>query len=202
MFGCRGGRGCLGLLFFFTIMKNPIKAVKDWWAGRRQRRRIGDVAGVFATIEKLVKSNLLYWDEKQRQLLIAEPLATVMLVHGADGWTAFLNNVFLYVSFRFMSERWNNRLLVRQAKAIAKAKAATPGLSAADIQRIKLSEAERMSAGEVQLPAMERIDFYIVSEAEGKTEPALCGFYDPQTDKFDIVEWSEVAGRATRASSK
>lgn len=181
-------------------MKNPIKVFKDWRAGRRQRRRIGDVAGVFATIEKLVKSNLLYWDEKQRQLLIAEPLATVMLAHGVDGWTAFLNNVFLYVSFRFMSERWNNRLLVRQAKAIAKAKAATPGLSAADIQRIKLSEAERMSAGEVPPPAMERIDFYIVAESDGKAAPVQCGFYDPQTDKFDIVEWSEVANRATRAS--
>lgn len=158
---------------------------------RKQIKRLEELSGVFATLDKLSKAGMLSWDEKHRRLYIADPLATVMLSKGRQGWVNFLNNIFLYVSYNFLAEKWDSKYSVLCAKELSKAKKLTPELATAETQRIRRMVADKMSDSDVRLPQLEPFEFYIVSDENSAL--LQCGVYDPNTDLFDIANLDEIS---------
>ena len=73
---------------------------------RRKLKQLSQLSSVFTTISKLETTGLLVWIAKDRRLFIAQSLATLMLARGAEAWTAFVQNVYLYHYYNLCQEAW------------------------------------------------------------------------------------------------
>lgn len=158
----------------------------------KQDKRLSQISEVFVSLGKLESSGLLGWDEKRRSLFVAEPLATVMLSRGAQGWANFLNNIFLYESYRYISDKVNDKIEVESAKEIAKAKKLTPSLTSFEERRIRMEVAEKVTDESAPMQKLDAFEFFIIPD-DRSAPPVQCGIYDPVSDRFDIADWEEVA---------
>lgn len=166
-------------------------------------KRLKDFAQVFASIESLIKADLIFWEKRNRRLLISAPLASLMMQRGADAWRAFLNNVFLYISYAHQQEQWTALIQRKQNSAVAEAKRQNPALSLMDADRIRRVTASNIDLTAVEIPSLAAFDFFIVEDtAETKAQTVIVGSYDPDAQSFHMVEWNELQKTMEEKSNK
>lgn len=121
-------------------MKNPFrKKSKGKSIGKKARmRELGNTAAAFAIIDEFSKRNLIYWQVKNRMLLIEESLAVVELRLGAIQFEDFLKKVCAWQNFKLINEAYEQKRIDIEAAAVrsAQEKSEKP-LSDADILRIR-----------------------------------------------------------------
>ena len=90
--------------------------------GKKARmRESAKVLEAFAIIEKFSRSNFIFWQVKNRMLLIREPLALVELGLGADKFKDFLKIVCDWQNFKLISEAYEQKRIEIEAAAVRKA---------------------------------------------------------------------------------
>ncbi len=183
-------------------MKGLFKGFRARRENKRSLFRLGEISSLFATIERLAEKGLIHWDRRRRRLFIAESLAVLMLARGAEGWSAFLNNVYLWLVHADLANQWHSVVVKRQGRAVAEARKARPDLSAADVRRIRHEVEASLAETDVPLPTIKEFEFYVLTNAsERSADNVLCGVYNPDTDALDLVLWDDVK-RAVRSEAR
>lgn len=168
---------------------------KERRAQRKKLKELSQLSNVFSTISKLETSGLLIWSEKNRRLFITQSLATLMLSQGAEAWTAFVNNVYLYHYFQQCQSAWQQYIQAEELAAVRKASEGPhPPLTRSDAERIRLAARQRIMESDVQPPQVQLFEFFIIRDSEqAKPDLIAVGYFDPQTSAMEIAPWSEVA---------
>lgn len=121
-------------------MKNPFrKKSKGKSISKKARQReLRNVAASFAIIDEFSRRNLIFWQVKNRMLLIEESLAMVELGLGAALFEGFLKKVCDWQNFKLINEAYEQKRIDIEAAAVrsAQEKSEKP-LSNADILRIR-----------------------------------------------------------------
>ena len=178
---------------------------KERRAQRKKLKELSQLSSMFSTISKLETTGLLVWSQKDRRLFIAQSLASLMLAKGAEAWTSFVQNIYLYHYFNQCSDAWQQYIQQQELAAVRKASegarsasplgsSKNPPLTRSDAERIRLAARQRIMESDVQPPQVQLFEFFIIRETEqAKPDLIAVGYFDPQTSAMEIAPWSEVA---------
>ena len=163
---------------------------------------IKQYASVFGTLDVLHENGMLLWQERNRRLLIMQPLAIVMM-QSADKWRNFLNNCYLWQSYHLMAEAHEHAIIRLQGNAIRKASEKNAFLTKADSERIRRSVRENYLVSP-SVPKIEPFEFYVIAdaphpiprnnedEAEERGNITLVGQFNPDTGQLEQETWEKV----------
>jgi len=96
---------------------NILQKWRDRRAQKRKLRELATVSSTFATLDRLMASGLLSWQPKTRQMLIAEPLATIFM-QTAEKWQAFIQNLYRWTYYQQCQEAWEKYFEREELKAV------------------------------------------------------------------------------------
>lgn len=121
-------------------MKNPFRKKSNGKSisKKARKRELRNVAASFAIIDEFSRFNFIFWQVKNRMLLIEESLALVELGLGAAKFKDFLKKVCDWQNFKLINEVYEQKRIEIEAAAVrsAQEKSEKP-LSDADILRIR-----------------------------------------------------------------
>lgn len=170
--------------------------------GKKARmRESAKVLEAFAIIEKFSRSNFIFWQVKNRMLLIREPLALVELRLGAAKFKDFLNIVCDWQNFKLISEAYEQKRIEIEAAAVRKAQEES-GAPLTDADILCIRQHARSSMEQIpleQLPNLIReFDILIIRESATSAESATeengqllaVGHYDGE--KLEMAMYDDV----------
>ena len=172
--------------------------------GKGKKARIRESAKVleaFAIIEKFSRSNFIFWQVKNRMLLIRELLALVELGRGAAKFKDFLNIVCDWQNFKLISEAYEQKRIEIEAAAVRKAQEER-GAPLTDADILCIRQHARSSMEQIpleQLPNLIReFDILIIRESATSAESATeengqllaVGHYDGE--KLEMAMYDDV----------
>lgn len=172
--------------------------------GKGKKARVRESAKVleaFAIIEKFRRSELIFWQVKNRMLLIREPLALVELGLGADKFKDFLNIVCDWQNFKLINEAYEQKRIEIEAAAVRKAQEER-GAPLTDADILCIRQHARSSMEQIpleQLPNLIReFDILIIrasatsvdSATEENGQLLAVGHYDGE--KLEMAMYDDV----------
>ena len=172
---------------------NPIK----WWKERRQQKRklreTRDTLHMWAGLERLFESGVLSFDQKAHRLFITQPMATLLLANGADGWLRGVHNIYEYVHWRQTQQAFDEYLQQEELKAVRQAMKGAANITRDDIDRIKRTCRQEIAFTDMPVVKAEPFEFFIIPDSvEAKVEPLAVGYYDPDSGQMDVATWEDV----------
>ena len=184
-------------------MKNPFrKKGKGKSISKKARmRELRNVAASFAIIENFSRSNFIFWQVKNRMLLIREPLALVELGLGAAKFKDFLKKVCDWQNFKLINEAYEQKRIETEAAAVRKAQEER-GAPLSDADVLFIRQHARSSMEQIpldQLPNLIReFDILIIrasaTSADSATEEngqlLAVGHYDGE--KLEMAMYDDV----------
>ena len=180
-------------------MINPFK--KKGKGKKARLRESAKVLEAFAIIEKFSRSNFIFWQVKNRMLLIREPLALVELGLGAAKFKDFLKTVCDWQNFKLINEAYEQKRIEIEAAAVRKAQDERGApLSDADVLFIRQHARNSMEQIPLnQLPNLIReLDILIIRESATSADSATeengqllaVGHYDGE--KLEMAMYDDV----------
>ena len=180
-------------------MINPFK--KKGKGKKARLRESAKVLEAFAIIEKFSRSNFIFWQVKNRMLLIREPLALVELGLGAAKFKDFLKTVCDWQNFKLINEAYEQKRIETEAAAVRKAQEERGApLSDADVLFIRQHARNSMEQIPLdQLPNLIReFDILIIRESATSADSATeengqllaVGHYDGE--KLEMAMYDDV----------
>ena len=180
-------------------MINPFK--KKGKGKKARLRESAKVLEAFAIIEKFSRSNFIFWQVKNRMLLIREPLALVELGLGAAKFKDFLKKVCDWQNFKLINEAYEQKRIEIEAAAVRKAQEERGApLSDADVLFIRQHARNSMEQIPLdQLPNLIReFDILIIRESATSADSATeengqllaVGHYDGE--KLEMAMYDDV----------
>jgi hypothetical protein len=183
---------------------NILQKWRDRRAQKRKLRELATVSSTFATLDRLMASGLLSWQPKTRQMLIAEPLATIFM-QTAEKWQAFIQNLYRWTYYQQCQEAWEKFFEREELKAVRDAMASpTPDpspkregsdqpLSREGIDRIRRARRAEIAQSDMPAPKVQPFEFFCVRDTKDKeAQVVFVGHFDPDTDQIDMATWDEV----------
>lgn len=180
-------------------MKNPFRKKSK---GKKARmRESAKVLEAFAIIEDFSRSNLIFWQVKNRMLLIRELLALVELGLGADKFKDFLKTVCDWQNFKLINEAYEQKRIEIEAAAVRKAQEER-GAPLTDADVLFIRQHARSSMEHIpldQLPNLIReFDILIIRESATSSDTATeengqllaVGHYDGE--KLEMAMYDDV----------
>ena len=184
-------------------MNNPFrKKSKGKSISKKERmRELRNVAASFAIIDDFSRSNFIFWQVKNRMLLIREPLALVELGLGAAKFKDFLKKVCDWKNFKLINEAYEQKRIETEAAAVRKAQEERGApLSDADVLFIRQHARNSMEQIPLdQLPNLIReFDILIIRESATSADSATeengqllaVGHYDGE--KLEMAMYDDV----------
>ena len=169
---------------------------------KRHDRETKQTLQIWAWLEKIFESGQLSFDYENHRLFITQPMASLMMAHGADGWMRSVSNIYQYVHWVQTQHAWEEFMRKEEMAAVRKAIAAVPSnrggspsgnLSRDDIERIKHARRQEIAFSDMEPPKAEPFEFFIIpTSTEAKVEPIAIGHYDPNTEEMDVATWDDV----------
>lgn len=181
-----------------------------FWKKSPEKKALADLkntAFVFAYMKKLQEKGLLLWQERNHRLLIARPLA-VLMMKNEKTWRNFLTNCYLWQSYNLMLEAHEHAIIRLESEAIRKAKKKYAVLTNADTERIRRAVRDEYE-GTTSPIKLHEFEFFIIDDrpepmprtseddAEEKGSIMLVGFYNPDTEKLEIASWEDIKSQLT-----
>lgn len=180
-------------------MRNPFRKKSK---GKKARmREFAKVLEAFAIIEKFSRSNLIFWQVKNRMLLIEESLALVELGLGAAKFKDFLKKVCDWQNFKLISEAYEQKRIEIEAAAVRKAQEER-GVPLSDADVLRIRQHARSSMEQIlleQLPNLIReFDILIIRASATSVDTATeengqllaVGHYDGE--KLEMAMYDDV----------
>lgn len=170
--------------------------------GKKARmRESAKVLEAFAIIEKFSRSNFIFWQVKNRMLLIREPLALVELGLGADKFKDFLKIVCDWQNFKLISEAYEQKRIEIEAAAVRKAQDES-GAPLTDADILSIRQHARSSMEQIPLEHLPNLirefDILIIRESAATADSATeengqllaVGHYDGE--KLEMAMYDDV----------
>lgn len=176
---------------------NWIQKLRERRTNRRKQRELAALAQQHKTLIRLQEAGLIVWNQKTRQLFIAEPLALLMM-QTAEKWTAFIQNLYAYEQYRLSSKAWEDYMQREELAAVRAAikhqeLAGEPPLSEADIHRIRRARRQEIAQTDMQPPRLEGFEFFICRDTtDAQPQVVAVGHYDADTEQMEMATWQEV----------
>lgn len=183
---------------------NILQKWRDRRAQKRKLRELATVSSTFATLDRLMASGLLSWQPKTRQMLIAEPLATIFM-QTAEKWQAFIQNLYRWTYYQQCQEAWEKFFEREELKAVRDAMASpTPDpspkregsgqpLSREGIDRIRRARRAEIAQSDMPAPKVQPFEFFCVRDTKDvQAQVVFVGHFDPETDQIDMATWEDV----------
>lgn len=184
-------------------MKNPFrKKSKGKSISKKERmRELRNVAASFAIIDDFSRSNFIFWQVKNRMLLIRELLALVELGLGAAKFKDFLKKVCDWQNFKLINEAYEQKRIEIEAAAVRKAQEER-GAPLSDADVLFIRQHARSSMEQIpldQLPNLIReFDILIIRESATSSDTATeengqllaVGHYDGE--KLEMAMYDDV----------
>ena len=187
---------------------NILQKWRDRRAQKRKLRELATVSSTFATLDRLMASGLLSWQPKTRQMLIAEPLATIFM-QTAEKWQAFIQNLYRWTYYQQCQEAWEKFFEREELKAVRLAmedgrskmeegKTSTishqpSAISREDIDRIRRARRAEIAQSDMPAPKVQPFEFFCVRDTKDKeAQVVFVGHFDPDTDQIDMATWEDV----------
>ena len=175
---------------------------------REQRKKLKELrqfSSVFTTLDRLEQSGLLTFDAKSRRLFIAQSLA-VLMMRDAESWIAFVQNVYLWLTYQECQRLWSEHFLREELSAVRKASVGdnheTVQLSRADVERIRLAARQQVAESDIEPPKVEPFEMFIVEDTvDAKPKIIAVGYFDPETNAQELAPWSEIEPLLKRQSN-
>ena len=160
-----------------------------------------NVAASFAIIDDFSRSNFIFWQVKNRMLLIRQPLSLVELALGAAKFKDFLKKVCDWQNFKLINEAYEQKRIETEAAAVRKAQEEMGApLSDADVLFIRQHARNSMEQIPLdQLPNLIReFDILIIRESATSADSATeengqllaVGHYDGE--KLEMAMYDDV----------
>lgn len=129
----------------------------------KKARELRAISAVFSIMNRFAANNLIYWQPKQKILLIEEELAKVQLELGAEHVKLFLDNAAAWQNFRLLSEAYEAERIRVETEAVRAAKKKYVSLTKADLQRIRMNARNNMQQKDPeQLSLIKEFDIFII----------------------------------------
>jgi hypothetical protein len=187
---------------------NILQKWRDRRAQKKKLRELATVSSTFATLDRLMASGLLSWQPKTRQMLIAEPLATIFM-QTAEKWQAFIQNLYRWTYYQQCQEAWEKFFEREELKAVRLAmedgrskmedgKTSTIShqpsvLTREGIDRIRRARRAEIAQSDMPAPKVQSFEFFCVRDTKDKeAQVVFVGHFDPDTDQIDMATWDEV----------
>jgi hypothetical protein len=186
---------------------NILQKWRDRRAQKRKLRELTTVSSTFATLDRLMASGLLSWQPKTRQMLIAEPLATIFM-QTAEKWQAFIQNLYRWTYYQQCQEAWEKFFEREELKAVRDAMAEgerieakpdgnitqhPPVMTREDIDRIRRARRAEIAQSDMPAPKVQPFEFFCVRDTKDvQAQVVFVGHFDPDTDQIDMATWDEV----------
>lgn len=186
---------------------------KERRAERRKLRELHAFSKSFGTLERLEQSGMLWFDVRNRRLMIEQPLA-VLMMKDAESWMNFMRNVFQWQYYKQCNKAWEEYIQKEELQAVraaikeAEKEKPSRQLSRKDIDRIKRARRDEITFDEVKAPKVEGFEFFVIREVAAESQQAeqgatktesvpggeirVVGSYDPQKDDIEMAAWEEV----------
>ena len=179
------------------------------WRERRQQKRkqreTQQTLQMWALLEKLFDAGQISFDRKAHRLFVTQPIASLLMSHGADAWVQSVYNIYNYVHFLQTQQAWDEYMQKEEMKAVRDAMQAAKehqpssishqpsSISRSDIDRIRLARRQQIAFSDMEPPKVEPFEFFIIPlSTEAKVEPLAVGYYDPNTAQMDVATWDDV----------
>ena len=180
-------------------MKNPFK--KKGKGKKARMRESAKVLEALAIIEDFSRSNLIFWQVKNRMLLIREPLALVELGLGADKFKDFLKTVCDWQNFKLISQAYELKRIEIESAAVRRAQEER-GVPLSDADVLFIRQHARSSMEQIpldQLPNLIReFDILVIRASATSVDTATeengqllaVGHYDGE--KLEMAMYDDV----------
>ena len=180
-------------------MKNPFR--KKGKGKKARMRESAKVLEAFAIIEDFSRGNLIFWQVKNRMLLIREPLALFELGLGADKFKDFLKIVCDWQNFKLINEAYEQKRIEIEAAAVRKAQEER-GAPLTDADMLRIRQHARSSMEQIPLEHLPNLirefDILIIRESATTVDSATeengqllaVGHYDGK--KLEMAMYDEV----------
>ena len=174
------------------------------WRNRRQRKRkqreTQQTLQMWALLEKLFDAGQISFDHKAHRLFVTQPVASLLMSHGADAWVQSVHNIYNYVHFLQTQQAWDEYMqreelaAVREAMQRPSKQGGDGSLTRQDIDRIRIARRQQIAFSDMEPPKVEPFEFFIIPlSTEAKVEPLAVGYYDPNAGEMDVATWDDVA---------
>jgi len=187
---------------------NILQRWRDRRAQKKKLRELATVSSIFATLDRLMASGLLSWQPKTRQMLIAEPLATIFM-QTAEKWQAFIQNLYRWTYYQQCQEAWEKFFEREELKAVRRAmedgrskmedgKTSTishqpSAITREDIDRIRRARRAEIAQSDMPTPKVQPFEFFCVRDTKDKeAQVVFVGHFEPDTDQIDMATWEDV----------
>jgi len=187
---------------------NILQKWRDRRAQKKKLRELATVSSTFATLDRLMASGLLSWQPKTRQMLIAEPLATIFM-QTAEKWQAFIQNLYRWTYYQQCQEAWEKFFEREELKAVRLAmedgrskmedgKTSTIShqpsvLTREGIDRIRRARRAEIAQSDMPAPKVQPFEFFCVRDTKDvQAQVVFVGHFDPDTDQIDMATWEDV----------
>lgn len=194
---------------------NILQKWRDRRAKKQHLRELATVSSTFATLDRLMDSGLLSWQPKTRQMLIAEPLATIFM-QTAEKWQAFVQNLYRWTYYQQCQEAWEKFFEREELKAVRDAMASPttdpspvgrgeegkpdgnitqhpPVMTRDTIDRIRRARRAEIAQSDMPAPKVQPFEFFCVRDTKDKeAQVVFVGHFDPDTDQIDMATWEDV----------
>ena len=201
-------------------MKSMFNLITSFRNRRQQKKALKaqqQTLQMWALLEKLFDAGQISFDRKAHRLFITQPVASLLMSHGADAWVQSVHNIYNYVHFLQTQQAWDEYMQREELAAVREAMkrpapdpsgspAGSPNaeansqfsilnsqLSRSDIDRIRLARRQQIAFSDMEPPKVEPFEFFIIPlSTEAKVEPLAVGYYDPNTGQMDVATWDDV----------
>ena len=98
--------------------------LKKWRERRQQKRKQRETQQtlqMWALLEKLFDAGQISFDRKAHRLFITQPVASLLMAKGADGWVQSVHNIYNYVHFLQTQQAWDEYMQKEEMKAVREA---------------------------------------------------------------------------------
>jgi hypothetical protein len=187
---------------------NILQKWRDRRAQKKKLRELTTVSSTFATLDRLMASGLLSWQPKTRQMLIADPLATIFM-QTAEKWQAFIQNLYRWTYYQQCQEAWEKFFEREELKAVRDAmedgrrkmedgKTSTIShqpsvLTREGIDRIRRARRAEIAQSDMPAPKVQPFEFFCVRDTKDvQAQVVFVGHFDPDTDSIDMATWEDV----------
>ena len=164
-----------------------------FWKSKNSKKELKNIAEVFGYMESMQRQGLVYWQERNRRLLI----------HKEKTWRNFLHNCYLWQSSKLLSEAHGREIERQTTAALQEARKKYAVLTKADMERIRRAVLNEYDGMKVKVK-VEPFDFFVVADrkepmprtaeddAEAVGAITWVGMYDPDTEKLESSPWKDV----------
>ena len=174
---------------------NLLKKWRERCERKRKEREAQQTIQLWVWLEKIFESGQLSYDYEHHRLYITQPMAVMMMAHGADGWVCSVRNIYEYAHWLQTQKAWEDYMRKEELAAVREALSGPQGdkVTREDIQRIKQTRRAEIALSDMEPLKMEQFEFFIIPDSkQAKVEPLAVGYYDPGSGKMEVAAWDEV----------